>query len=41
MPIKNFDNEVIAVIQVIKKTDNRDTENKSDCFNDNDILVII
>lgn len=36
MPIKNFDNEVIAVVQVINKS-NKDLENNF--FDENDILV--
>ena len=48
MPIKNFDNVVIAVVQAINKTSNNNTNNNSKdndiktesfFFDDNDILV--
>jgi hypothetical protein len=38
MPIKNFDNEVIAVVQVLN-TSKRDNDLKIDSFDENDILV--
>jgi hypothetical protein len=40
MPIKNFDNEVIAVVQAINKI-NKENDSKIESFDENDILVSI